>query len=315
MNETTPKISVIVPVYKAEAYLRRCVDSILAQTFQDFEVLLIDDGSPDRSGEICDEYARKDRRVRVFHKENGGVSSARNVGLDNARGEWISFVDSDDWLDSSFFDHLLTCALIKNVNAVLSNFKREIRPNKFIIDCKIGENILVDINSIIMCSIFRGQVFNYLFKKTLIEQNSIHFYDNIRYAEDVLFIIQYLSSIQCIYYTDTAYYNYNSYNFSATSFIPQCYNLNHLFVAEKIFSYYTSMPNLVSFVIEQLVCRYIYFLAKIPMQSFLKKRILMREAFTSYPLQKYRRLKYQHKWAKFKLLFPELYLFYRVCFH
>ena len=91
MNETIPKISVIVPVYKAEAYLHRCVDSILAQTFQDFEVLLVNDGSPDKSGEICDEYARKDKRVRVFHKENGGVSSARNMGLDNARGEWLFY--------------------------------------------------------------------------------------------------------------------------------------------------------------------------------------------------------------------------------
>lgn len=93
-----PKISVIVPVYKAEKYLHRCVDSILAQTFTDFEVLLIDDGSPDRSGEICDEYAKKDARVRVFHKENGGVSSARNMGIEKAKGEWLMFVDSDDML-------------------------------------------------------------------------------------------------------------------------------------------------------------------------------------------------------------------------
>lgn len=92
------KISVIVPVYKAEKYLRKCVDSILAQTFRDFEVLLVDDGSPDKSGAICDEYAGKDPRVRVFHKENGGVSSARNKGIDEARGEWITFVDADDWL-------------------------------------------------------------------------------------------------------------------------------------------------------------------------------------------------------------------------
>lgn len=96
-----PKISVIVPVYKAEKYLHRCVDSILAQTFTDFEVLLIDDGSPDRSGEICDEYAKKDSRVRVFHKENGGVSSARNLGLENAVGEWIWFVDSDDTVEAN----------------------------------------------------------------------------------------------------------------------------------------------------------------------------------------------------------------------
>ena len=95
-------ITVIVPVYKAEKYVLRCVDSILAQTFTDFEVLLIDDGSPDRSGEICEEYAQKDARVRVFHKDNAGVSSARNLGLDNAKGEWVTFVDSDDWVHEDF---------------------------------------------------------------------------------------------------------------------------------------------------------------------------------------------------------------------
>ena len=93
-----PKVSVIVPVYRAEKYLRKCVESILAQTFRDFEVILVDDGSPDGSGAICDEYAKKDPRVRVFHKENGGVSSARNKGIDEARGEWVTFVDADDWL-------------------------------------------------------------------------------------------------------------------------------------------------------------------------------------------------------------------------
>ena len=92
----TPKISVIIPVYTAEKSLCRCIDSILTQTYQDFELLLIDDGSTDSSGAICDEYAEQDARIRVFHKENGGVSSARNVGLDNARGEWYAFVDSDD---------------------------------------------------------------------------------------------------------------------------------------------------------------------------------------------------------------------------
>ena len=85
------KISIIIPVYNSENTLRRCIDSVLNQTFTDFECLLIDDGSKDRSGEICDEYAQMDSRVRVFHKENGGVSSARNEGLDNARGEWITF--------------------------------------------------------------------------------------------------------------------------------------------------------------------------------------------------------------------------------
>jgi glycosyltransferase involved in cell wall biosynthesis len=90
----TPVVSVIVPVYKVEQYLHKCLDSIFNQTFTGFELLLINDGSPDTSGQICDEYAQKDSRVRVFHKENGGVSSVRNLGLDNAKGKWVTFIDS-----------------------------------------------------------------------------------------------------------------------------------------------------------------------------------------------------------------------------
>lgn len=101
------KISVIVPIYNVERYLPYCIDSILAQTFTDFELLLINDGSKDSSGKICDDYAKKDSRIRVFHKKNGGVSSARNVGLDNAQGEWVAFVDSDDTLDANFLHYSL----------------------------------------------------------------------------------------------------------------------------------------------------------------------------------------------------------------
>ena len=97
-----PKVSIIVPVYNTEKYLARCIDSILAQTFTDFELILVNDGSKDNSGKICDEYAQKDSRIVVIHKENGGVSSARNKGIDVAQGEWISFVDSDDWISSDF---------------------------------------------------------------------------------------------------------------------------------------------------------------------------------------------------------------------
>ena len=108
-------ISVIVPVYKVEPYLQQCVDSILNQTYRDLEVLLIDDGSPDRCGEICDEYAEKDDRVRVFHTENRGLSAARNLGLREVKGEFIGFVDSDDWIEPDMYEVLLkrmqeTCA-------------------------------------------------------------------------------------------------------------------------------------------------------------------------------------------------------------
>ena len=99
-----PRVSIIVPVYKAEAYLHRCIDSIIVQTFTNWELLLVDDGSPDRSGVICDEYAGKDERIKVFHKENGGVSSARNLGIDKAVGEWLCFIDSDDTIQPTYLD-------------------------------------------------------------------------------------------------------------------------------------------------------------------------------------------------------------------
>ena len=104
------KVSVIVPVYNVEKYLNCCLDSILTQSFTDFELLLIDDGSTDSSGKICDDYAKRDSRIRVFHKENGGVSAARNLGLDNARGEWIAFVDSDDSISECFLKNMIKYA-------------------------------------------------------------------------------------------------------------------------------------------------------------------------------------------------------------
>ena len=109
-----PTISVIVPVYKVEPYLNRCVDSILRQTYQDFELILVDDGSPDRCGEICDEYARQDSRVHVIHKENGGLSDARNAGIDwveaNSDSRWLIFADSDDWVHPELLARLLDAA-------------------------------------------------------------------------------------------------------------------------------------------------------------------------------------------------------------
>lgn len=116
------QISVIVPVYKVEPYLRRCVDSILAQTFTDFELILVDDGSPDNCGVICDEYAAKDSRVHVIHQENGGLSAARNAGIDwafaHSDSEWISFVDSDDWVHVQYLEKLFTAA--ENMHVCMS---------------------------------------------------------------------------------------------------------------------------------------------------------------------------------------------------
>ena len=93
-----PKLSIIVPVYKVEAFLDKCIESILAQTYKEYELILVDDGSPDRCGDMCEEWAKKDKRIRVVHKENGGLSDARNAGIDVAQGDYIGFVDSDDYI-------------------------------------------------------------------------------------------------------------------------------------------------------------------------------------------------------------------------
>ena len=117
-----PEISVIVPVYKVEKYLDRCINSLLSQSFQDFELLLVDDGSPDKCGEICDSYAAGDKRVKAFHKENGGLSDARNYGTERAEGRYITFIDSDDYVSSDYLKVLFELAESTGADIAVGNF-------------------------------------------------------------------------------------------------------------------------------------------------------------------------------------------------
>ncbi len=115
------KISIIVPIYRVEKYLGKCIESILAQTFKDFEVILVDDGSPDRCGDICEEYALKDSRIKVLHKENGGLSDARNAGIEIAQGEYLAFIDSDDYVAPDMYDALYCLAQEYHADMVICN--------------------------------------------------------------------------------------------------------------------------------------------------------------------------------------------------
>lgn len=117
-------ISIIVPIYNVENYLRQCLDSIIAQTYQNFECLLINDGSPDNSAEICREFVDKDARFRYFEKENGGLSSARNLGIEKSRGAYITFVDSDDWLDSDYLEVLYSKIVEYDTDFVIGSYKK-----------------------------------------------------------------------------------------------------------------------------------------------------------------------------------------------
>jgi glycosyltransferase involved in cell wall biosynthesis len=210
------KISVIVPVYNTAQFLPHCIDSILSQNFSDFELLLIDDGSTDGSGQICDSYAEKDNRIRVFHKENGGVSSARNMGLDNAQGEWINFVDSDDWLEQDFF------VIGNNENVDL------IYQHRVFADGKC--------DSIIQPGIFRGEdyldfltensqtnlflmCYSMLLRSAILTDNHIRFDENLRFGEDRIFIMEYLIHCSSIQVLANSRYVYN-----------QCENWNNKFV-------------------------------------------------------------------------------------
>lgn len=185
-NENMPKVSIIVPVYKAEKYLNRCIDSILAQTFTDWELLLIDDGSPDRSGDICDEYAKKDIRIRVFHKKNGGVSSARNLGLYNVQGEYVTFVDSDDWIDVNTLNVCFSQIEIYDLDILQFSYTRNERKLGNVLDFESHVCTLKDyINEkkLLLC------VWGTIFSVDVIKQNHIRFNDKMKLAEDQLFVL------------------------------------------------------------------------------------------------------------------------------
>lgn len=210
MNKA-PKISVIVPVYKAEKYLAKCIDSILSQSFTDFELLLIDDGSPDHSGEICDHYAKQDQRIRVFHKKNGGVSSARNLGLKEAKGEWIAFVDSDDWVLEGYLEGLYKGA--NNMEKVLvvqgtSVYLQEVFQRNVDFETSIVYRAnIMDVFS--QKELYRhGGPFSKLYNWEVIKMHSIRFLENVVFGEDLLFMCAYLKYVDAVHFISGGNYIY-----------------------------------------------------------------------------------------------------------
>lgn len=184
-----PQISVIVPIYNAEDTLNRCIDSILNQTFRDWELLLVDDGSTDRSSGICDRYATKDKRVKVFHTKNGGVSVARNIGLDSAKGSWITFVDSDDFIDTTFLDTLvrlqssdLCIAGIQFINNTTILLPPE--------ECIKIEDVTELDN--LLNKLYFTVPWGKVYKNDIIQQNKLRFDINLKIGEDTDFVLRYL---------------------------------------------------------------------------------------------------------------------------
>jgi glycosyltransferase involved in cell wall biosynthesis len=208
-DSKTPIISIIVPVYNVEKYLEKCIESILRQTFIDFELLLIDDGSTDNSGKICDEYSLKDKRIKVIHKENGGLSDARNSGLNIALGDYIGFVDSDDWIESDMYEVLYNN--LKKYNADISICKmRMIKYDNYdSINNQTNNCILLNNKEAFEClfntKYFASHACDKLYKKELIK--------NIRYPkgklyEDMFTTYQVFEKTNKVVFTDYIGYNY-----------------------------------------------------------------------------------------------------------
>lgn len=198
------KYSVIVPVYNVEPYISKCVDSILACDCHDFELLLIDDGSTDGSGLICDTYGLQDSRVRVFHKQNGGVSSARNLGLAHAGGEWIMFVDSDDWVSDSFFDIADTSADIIERPYFRVNEGRKVISRYCPSSCRIIEerNELFDffVNERI------NALWNKVIRRSLI--GDTRFNESVSIGEDFLLYLEILKRVKRYEFSEKGEYFY-----------------------------------------------------------------------------------------------------------
>ena len=202
-----PLISVIVPIYNVEKYLDRCVESIINQTYKNLEIILVNDGSPDNCPKMCDDYAEKDSRIKVVHKENGGLSDARNVGMEVATGEYVSFIDSDDWIDLETFS--LSMAKIKECNAQIVAFNIiNVSDNPFVPNLsdkyeivnsqKAIENTIDDINikTVVWNKIYKRSTLQGLkFKKDKINEDEFFTFYALSNAQKIVYLYR-----QCYYY-------------------------------------------------------------------------------------------------------------------
>ena len=203
-------VSVIVAVYNIEEYLPRCVDSILAQTYRNLEIILVDDGSKDQSGNICDSYAEKDRRIKVIHKKNGGLSDARNAGMNAATGEYIGFVDGDDWIEPDMYRAMYFACEKEKAQAAVCRYKQITKSG--IIDGSAGNSVSLSRDEaleIYVCGDERYLIYNSvwskLFARDLVEDMRFPVGKN---SEDIMFTTRAFCRMERLVYLDEAYYNY-----------------------------------------------------------------------------------------------------------
>lgn len=184
------KISVIIPVYNTQEYLPKCIESVLSQPFENFEILLINDGSTDNSGAICDSYAMSDSRIRVLHKENGGVSSARNLGIEKAEGEYTIHLDSDDYISTNMLEEMYNKATLDNCDILIADYYSDINGNIKLYEQRLRNTNSNTIIKQLLEGELHGSVCNKLIKSSLYKDGNVTFNQDIDYCEDLLFNIE-----------------------------------------------------------------------------------------------------------------------------
>lgn len=237
-------ISIIIPVYNVGKYLPECLDSILAQTYTDYEMILVDDGSTDCSGAICDEYVKKKPQIQVIHQENAGVSAARNNGIEQARGEWITFVDSDDWLDPDF---LAAFKLDDGIEMSVTGLRYMRCPER--VEMKTWNfeekciSLSEDFEDIANNNLLEyGTVCCKAYKKQVLEEYNIRFDSNVSYHEDHLLLLQYLQHIDKVSIHRAVGYNYRI-TYSGQSLSSKMHPWNKLnYSAEAMFGELKRLP-------------------------------------------------------------------------
>ena len=214
-TDKAPLLSVIVPVYNTKPYLARCLESILSQTHTNLEVIVIDDGSTDGSGELCDDFSKKDMRVRVIHKDNGGVSAARNAGIDAACGDWIAFVDSDDWIEPDMYEKLMLAAIDSETRIAgcgYMEYHSDGGMEKKTFPELAGVDSCEDILEYYLCENDFFRVWSVLYSRSLLESGTdaggIRFRPDMSQFEDTLFVVDVLLRAESIIYIPEAPYHY-----------------------------------------------------------------------------------------------------------
>ena len=237
----TPMVSIIVPVYNASKTLRRCVDSVLKQEYADFELFLVDDGSPDDSGTICDEYARRDPRVHVIHKTNAGVSAARNDALDRAQGVYLQFLDSDDWLSPDATRLLVRTAQETQCDLVIADFYR-VAGDRVSHKGEIDEEGVMSREAFAShmmenpADYYYGVLWNKLFRRAIVEEHQLRMDVNVRWCEDFLFNLEYILHAETFAALRTPIYYYVK---TKGSLVSQSMNLpNIIRMKLRVFEYY-----------------------------------------------------------------------------